>query len=111
MNGKTIILELLLGGFFAVACFKSWGPAAQEGKMAIGDLMRFPDRIERLRRSRWQWFSMVALLLVLRLQNELPLILEVTAILQFIMFTILPASDAPSKVGRVKQGSAVGKRA
>jgi hypothetical protein len=49
-----------------------------------------PGRIERLQRSRWQWFSMVALMLILRLQNDLPLVLEGMALLQFVVFLALP---------------------
>lgn len=107
MDGRTLLLELLLGGFFAVACVKSWGPSVPEGKLGFGDLMRFPDRIERLRRSRWQWFSMVALLLILRLQHQLPLILEVTVLLQFIMFTAMPAFKPAGSAGRIKGNAAV----
>jgi hypothetical protein len=55
-----------------------------------------PGRIERLRRSRWQWFSMVALMLVLRLQNELPLVLEGLALLQFLVFLALPNRVMPN---------------
>jgi len=90
MNEKTMLLELLLAGFFAVACIKSWGPMGSSGKVEFGDLMRFPDRLERLRRSRWQWASMVALMLVLRAQGQLPLITEMTFVLQFLLFIALP---------------------
>jgi hypothetical protein len=110
MNVQTVFLELLLAGFFAVACIKSWDSSVPEGKIGFGDLMRFPARIERLRRSRWQWFSMVLLLLVLRLEHQLPLVLEVTVVLQFIMFTVLPSSRAMSGAGRMKGNAAVGKR-
>ena len=51
----------------------------------------FPGRLERLQRTRWQWFSMVALLLVLRLQAGLPLVLEVIVAVEFVIFMALPA--------------------
>jgi hypothetical protein len=47
--------------------------------------------VERLRRSRWQWFATVALLLVMRLQTGVPLVLELTIALQFLVFLALPA--------------------
>ena len=78
MNAKTILVELLLAGFFAVACLKA------------GGLFRMPSRLERLRRSRWQWFAMVAFMLVLRLQEQLPLSIEAMAALQLVFFLALP---------------------
>lgn len=111
MNERTVLLELLLAGFFAVACIKSWGPAAPAGKINFGDLLRFPDRLERLRRSRWQWFSMVLLILVLRLENQLPLVLEITVLLEFLTFTALPALNTSEKAGRRPGNAAlVGRR-
>ena len=100
MNVRTALLELLLAGFFAVACIKRWGPASSTQKLGFGDLWRFPDCVERLRRSRWQWFSMVLLVLVLRVQDELPLILEITVVLQFLLFIALPAMKTGGSVTR-----------
>ena len=90
MSRDTILVELILAGFFAVACIRTMVPAAPDGKLRFGSLMRLPGRIERLRRSRWQWFSMVALLLVIRLQKGMPLVLEFTVALQFIAFMAMP---------------------
>ena len=81
MNGKTILIELLLAGFFAVACLKAREPAG---------LFHLPPRLERLRRSRWQWFAMVAFMLVLRLQEQLPLAIEAMVALQLVLFLALP---------------------
>lgn len=89
-NYRTTLIEVLLAGFFAVACIRGSIPAVPSGRIAFADLFRFPGRIERLRRSRWQWFSMVGLLLVLRLQGGLPLILEAIVALQFVLFLALP---------------------
>ena len=93
-----MLVELILGGFFAVACMRTSIPSAADGNLRFSDLMRLPNRIERLRRSRWQWFSMVALLLVIRLQKGMPLVLEVTVVLMFLLFVALP-TRAPAKVG------------
>jgi hypothetical protein len=101
MNHQTMLLELLLGGFFAVACIRTCVPAAADSKLDFGNFLRFPGRIERLRRSRWQWFSMVLVLLIFRLQNQLPLILEAMVALQFIVFLALPS--APETRVRVQR--------
>lgn len=90
-NGQGILLGFLLSGFFAVACLRASKPALTEGKLNLKNLFRLRSRIDRLRRSRWQWFSMVLLMLVLRLQHILPFFLEVMAALQFAVFLALPA--------------------
>jgi hypothetical protein len=95
---KTILVELILGGFFAVACMRTSMPVAPDSRMHFGDLLRLPGRIERLRRSRWQWFSMVALLLVIRLQRGMPLVLEFTVALMFLIFLAIP-TRATAKAG------------
>ncbi len=105
MNERMALLELLLAGFFSVACIKCWGQFDPDEKAGFARLLRFPDRWERLHRSRWQWFSMVLLLLVLRLQSQLPLILEVTAGFEFLLFMALPAGN-PLVKGTRGQGSA-----
>jgi hypothetical protein len=90
MSHQTILVEMILGGFFAVACMRTFVPAEPDGRLHFGDLLRLPGRIERLRRSRWQWFSMVGLLLVIRLQMGMPLVLEVTVALMFVLFFAMP---------------------
>jgi hypothetical protein len=90
MNQQAMLVELILGGFFAVACMRTSVPAAQDGKLHFGDLLRLPGRIERLRRSRWQWFSMVAFVLVIRMQKGMPLVLEITVALRFVLFLAIP---------------------
>jgi hypothetical protein len=92
-SGQVILLGMLLGGFFAVACLRASTPQ-EGGKFVLRNLFFFPDRIERLRRTRWQWSSMVLLMLVLRLQHMLPLTLEAMAALQFIAFLAAPTRAA-----------------
>lgn len=110
-NYRTVLLAALLGGFFAVACVRSSLPTAPDERIAFADLFRFPGRIERLRRSRWQWFAMVALLLVVRLQGALPLVIEGIVALEFVVFVALPAR-APKGVDAQRRGhaAAVGRR-
>ena len=100
MSGKMILAALLLGGFFAIACFRAQAAGTPGQSATFSQLFHFSDRVDRLKRSRWQWFSMVALMLVLRLQGQLPLALEIVAIAQFVLFLALPtgaAAKRPSK--------------
>jgi hypothetical protein len=104
MNPQTmVLLELLLGGFFAVACIRSSVPSALNGKLRLGDFLRFPGRLERLRRSRWQWFSMVAVLLAVRAQTGVPTILEAIVLVQFVIFFALPTRTGTS-MGKGRSG-------
>ena len=109
MNERTVLLELLLSGFFAVACFRASAPA-QDDRVELAKLFRLRTRVERLRRSRWQWFSMVALTLILRLQQELPLILELTVLVQFALFVALPSEATLDRAERRAYESALGIR-
>ncbi len=102
-NTGMILLELLLGGFFAVACIRASVPSALNGKVRLQDLLRFPGRLQRLRRTRWQWFSMVALLLAVRLQTGVPTILEVIVAVQFAIFFALPTRIG-SALGKGRSG-------
>ncbi|MGH9574417.1 MAG: hypothetical protein ACRD40_12935 [Candidatus Acidiferrales bacterium] len=90
MDWKAISIEALLAGFFAVACLKGSEPVAETGALHFGDMFRLSGRIERIRRSRWAWFSLVAFMLVLRLQQQLPLITELIALIEFAVFVMLP---------------------
>ncbi len=91
MSGRTVLVEMILAGFFAVACIRASVPAVT-GKLSFGNLLHLPGRMERLRRSRWQWFSMIALLLVIRLQMGVPIVLEAIVAIQFLIFLALPAT-------------------
>jgi hypothetical protein len=94
MNGRLALIGLLLSGFFAVACIRASVPASPGTGTILTNLLRFPGRIERLRRSRWQWFAMVSFMIVLRLQQQLPLILELMVAFQFLLFVALPTRAA-----------------
>ena len=110
-NTRTILLELLLGGFFAVACIRASVPSTVNGKLRLGDLLRFPTRLERLRRTRWQWFSMVAVLLAVRLQTGVPTILEAVVAVQFVIFLALPTrTGIPLGKGRSGYEPVLGSR-
>jgi hypothetical protein len=94
MDSKTALLGLLLSGFFAIACIRASAPGMVESGASPMALFRFPGRLERLRRARWQWFAMVSLMIVLRLQQQLPPVLEAMAAFQFLLFLALPSSAA-----------------
>jgi hypothetical protein len=99
MDAKTALFELLMAGFFAVACLRAHGPISADSRLTIGSFLRLPNRLERLRRTRWQWASMVAILLVVRLQQPIPLGLEIMTAVQFALFMALPTrTDAKSRV-------------
>lgn len=107
---ETVLFELLVSGFFAVACIRACVPAVPGGRLSLTDLFRFPGRLERLQRTRWQWFSMVALLLILRLQAGLPLVLEVIVAAEFIFFMALPARAKTAEARRRGNAAVVGSR-
>lgn len=93
MNTQALLLELLVSGFFAIACFKARA-AVDPGQIALRprDFLRLTDRVERLSRSRWQWFAMVGILILVRMQAGVPLFVELTAALQFVIFLALPVA-------------------
>src|SRR5258708_34364742 len=84
------LVEVILAGFFAVACIRACVPANPNGKLAFSDLFRFPGRLARLRGSRWQWVSVVGVLLVIRLQMGLPLLLEAIVAVECLSFMSPP---------------------
>jgi hypothetical protein len=90
MSTKALLLELLLSGFFAVACFKA--RAVDIGAVALSprNILRLKNRLERLSVTRWQWFSMVLVVIMVRLQNGLPLMVELTVAAQLVIFLALP---------------------
>ncbi|MGH9586315.1 MAG: hypothetical protein ACRD3F_05150 [Acidobacteriaceae bacterium] len=91
MNTNALFLELLLSGFFAIACFRARGGASGRVAARPMDFLRLRDRLERLSVTRWQWFAMVLVVVLVRLQSGAPLMVELTAALQFVIFLALPA--------------------
>ena len=87
---RVALLELLLAGFFAVACIRARAPLSSSQVATFGSFFRFSGRLERLRRSRWQWFSMVAIMLVLRVQHQLPPAVEIMVGMMFLIFLVYP---------------------
>lgn len=95
MNTQALLIELLLSGFFAIACFRARAKSPEAHGFAPAKLLVFTDRLERLRISRWQWCSMVMLLLLVRMQHGAPMVAELTVLTQFIVFLALPSEKKP----------------
>jgi hypothetical protein len=85
-----LLFELLLTGFFAVACLRARAASNPGESMRFTDLFRFTGRIERLRRSRWQWCSILFLLILARKQWAVPAFIEITFALLLVIFLAVP---------------------
>lgn len=99
MGTQALLVEVLLSGFFAVACFRA--RAESSGSRALAPQRAFVliNRLERLRLTRWQWCSMVLILILVRLQRGAPMIAELTVLAQFIVFLALPSQKVATPVG------------
>jgi hypothetical protein len=93
MGLQAVLVELLLSGFFAVACFKARAESPDVAGLAPQKLFMLTDRLDRLRKSRWQWCAMVTLLIVVRTQQGAPMVAELTVAIQFLLFLALPAKS------------------
>jgi hypothetical protein len=99
LSTQALLVETLLSGFFAIACFVARAESNDIHGLAPQKLFVLTDRLERLRRSRWQWFAVVLLLFVLRKEVGAPLVAELTVLAQFVVFMALPSrSSMPQKV-------------
>lgn len=92
MFSKDVLFELLLTGFFALALMRAQIAHEDGVPMRFGDMFRFRGRLERLRRTRVQWISILALLILARIQWSLSLFVELLAALMFVSFLALPAA-------------------
>jgi len=100
VSTQALLAEILLSGFFAVACFQARAESPSLHGLAPGRLFALTGRLERLRRSRWQWFCVVLLLMLMRKQLGAPLVAELTVAAQFILFLALPSAKQPAGVPR-----------
>ncbi len=98
MGTQALLIEFLLSGFFAIACFRARGESTNAHGFAPLRVFVLTDRLERLRRTRWQWCAMVLFLVVVRLQLGTPVVAELTGLAQFIVFLALPSQSAPAGV-------------
>lgn len=100
MNPQALLAEILLSGFFAVACLRARADSPSLRGLAPVKLFALSGRLERLRQSRWQWVCMVMLLLLIRKQMGAPLVAELTVAAQFVVFLALPSAKQPAGVPR-----------
>jgi len=101
VSNRALLVEFLFAGFFAVACFRARAQASPDLKcIAHGGFFRLTGRLERLRQSRWQWFCMVLLLILIRMQMGAPLMAELTVAAQFLLFLALPSAKQAVGVSR-----------
>lgn len=91
MRTQALLAECLLSGFFAIAWLRARAGSVDLHNLTFRNLFALTGRLERLRRSRWQWFCMVLLLVFMRLQAGAPLVLEFTVAIQFLIFMALPS--------------------
>jgi hypothetical protein len=98
MNTQALLVEILLAAFFAVACFRARGESVSVRGLAPRKILVLTDRLERLRRTRWQWSAMVLLLVLLRMQQGTPITAELTVLAQFIIFLALPSQKSSREV-------------
>ena len=87
---KLTIVELLLTGVFGLVCFSDRSPRRADGKTMFRSSFQRSGRLERLRRSRWQYMAIVAVMLVLRIQHTLPPTVELTVGLLFLVMLAFP---------------------
>lgn len=92
MGIQALLTEVLISGFFAIACFRARADSHSVSGLVPQRLFMFTDRLERLKSSRWQWFAMVLLLFVMRKQMGTPMLAEFTALAQFLVFLALPTA-------------------
>jgi hypothetical protein len=76
-------VEIFFAGFFGMVCFVA--PRRLRTR-----ILSLPGRIDRLRRSRWQLLAIIAVMLVLRIQHELPPAIELTVALLFVVLLAFP---------------------
>lgn len=96
MTKEALLIEMLLSGFFAIACFKARG--ANVGDLRPKDMFFLTDRLSRLHRTRWQWCAMVMVLVLARMQVQAPIIAELTGLAQFALFLALPTQRKTAEV-------------
>jgi hypothetical protein len=100
LGTQALLVEILLSAFFAVACFRAREESSNPLGLTPQKLFVLTDRVERLRRSRWQWCSMVLLLILVRFQQGTPVVAELTVTAQLLVFLVLPTQKKQSEVMR-----------
>lgn len=90
MIDKLTALEVLIAGFFGIACF--WAPTVNSdaSNRLFAWVAHISLRLDSLRRERWQWLTVIATMLGLRIQHQLPPIIELMVGLTFLILLAFP---------------------
>jgi len=105
MDLQTQLFELLLAGFFAIACFRARANKTDQAPH-WKDFFYLTGRVERLLSTKWQWCCMVLLLLIIRQQAGVPVIFELTVLAQLAVFMALPTGTPSRTAAPVKAAAA-----
>ncbi|HKR85280.1 MAG TPA: hypothetical protein VJS37_14070 [Terriglobales bacterium] len=84
--------------FFAPGYIRAHAGSEPRPKTPRLDFFRKSGRLKRLRRSRWQWLTIVAIILVLRVQHQLPPAVEIMVGMMLLIFLVAPVK------GLVREG-------
>ena len=87
---ETLRLFALLGaGCLAIGCL--WAPAPRPESLKLFPVLaRVSWRLDRLRRSRWQWLTMLGTMLALDMQPQLPALVKVSVGVMFAVLLAVP---------------------
>lgn len=90
MIDKLTVLELLVAGFFGIACF--WAPTVKgpATNSLFAWVAHLSLRLDSLRQERWQWLTVIGTMLGLRIQHQLPPIIELMVGLTFLILLAFP---------------------
>ncbi len=90
MIDKLTALEVLIAGFFGVACF--WAPTVNSAasNRLFAWVAHISLRLDSLRRERWQWLTVIGTMLALRIQHQLSRIIEPMVGLTFLILLAFP---------------------
>ena len=90
MIDKLTVVEVFIAGSFCVASF--WAPSVNSAasKSLFAWIAQLSLRLDSLRRERWQWLTVVGTMLGLRLQHQLPPVIEVMVGLTFLILLAFP---------------------
>jgi hypothetical protein len=105
MDLQMQLFELLLAGFFAIACFRARANKSDQAPH-WKDFFYLTNRVERLLSTKWQWCCMVLMLLIVRQQAGVPVVFELTALAQLVVFMLLPTGTPSRTAAPVKAATA-----
>ena len=98
MSTQALLIEFLVISILRNRLLSRSVRVANTHGFAPAKLFVLTDRLERLRRTRWQWSAMVLLLVLVRLQLGAPLVAELTGLTQFVVFLALPSQSTSAGV-------------